>query len=120
MAYATWPTTLPQAPLADSTTSAQPVSNAIRSNTEAGVAKMRRRFTAVATPFNCSIKVTSAQLATLRTFYKTTLLDVLPFTWVDFATGAAANYRFIQRPQESFVQGSVDRWIVAMQLEVLP
>lgn len=119
MANPTWPTTLPL-PLADNSTSYQAVTNAIRSNTEDGVAKMRRRFTAIATPLNCTIKCTQAQLATLITFYETTLLDVLPFDWIDFRTGAAATYRFVQRPQASYLQGSVDRWVVMLQLEKMP
>lgn len=119
MANATFPATLP-APLADSSTSYQAVSNAIRSNTEAGVTKVRRRFTAVATPFNCTLKLTQAQLTALITFYEVTVQDVLPFDWIDWRTGAAATYRFIQRPQESYVKDSLNRWLVALQLEKLP
>lgn len=119
MANPLWPSTLPP-PLADNTTSYQAVSNAIRSNQDAGVAKVRRRFTAVATPFNCSIKLTQAQYATLITFYETTLADVLPFDWTDFRTNATATYRFIQRPAGSFQKGSINRWLVTLQLEKLP
>lgn len=119
MANPTWPSTLPP-PLADSTASYQAVSNVVRSNTEAGVAKVRRRFTAVATPFNCTLKLTQAQYDTLITFYEVTLADALPFDWTDFRTGAAATYRFIQRPQGSYQKGSLNRWLVALQLEKLP
>lgn len=120
MANPTWPSTLPQAPLADNTTSYQAVNNSIRSNTEAGVAKVRRRFTAVATPVNCSLKLTQAQYATLITFYEVTVSDVLPFDWIDFRTGGAATYRLIQRPQGNFQKGSINRWLVTLQLEKLP
>ena len=119
MANPMWPSTLPP-PLADNTTSYQAVSNAIRSNTESGVAKVRRRFTAMATPFNCSLKLTQTQYDALIAFYETTLADVLPFDWTDFRTGDPATYRFIQRPQGSFQKGSINRWLVTLQLEKMP
>jgi hypothetical protein len=119
MSNPTWPSTLPP-PVADNSAGYQAVSNAVRSNTEAGVAKVRRRFTAVATPFNCNLKLTQAQYATLITFYETTLLDVLPFDWTDWRTGVTASYRFVQRPGGTFIQGSINRWLVNLQLEKLP
>jgi hypothetical protein len=119
MANPTWPSTLP-APIADNSTVYDAVDNAVRSNTEAGVSKVRRRFTAVATPFTCTVKLTQTQYGTLMVFYATTLLDVLPFDWTDFRTGAAATYRFVKRPAGSYIAGSVNRWIVTLPLELLP
>lgn len=119
MSNPTWPSTLP-APIADTSAVYDAVDNAVRSNTEAGVNKVRRRFTAVATPFTCSVKLTQTQYATLMTFYTTTLLDVLPFDWTDFRTGAAGTYRFVKRPAGSYVAGSINRWLVTLPLELLP
>lgn len=119
MANATWPSTLPP-PQADNSTAYDGVSNVVRSDTDAGVAKVRRRFTAVAQPFNCTLKLTQAQWATLQAFYRDTLQDALPFDWVDWRSGEAATYRFIQRPGAQYIKGSVHRWQVTLQLEVMP
>ncbi|HET6805328.1 MAG TPA: hypothetical protein VFH59_07815 [Frateuria sp.] len=119
MPNATWPASLPP-PQANSGAAYQPASNVVRSNMDAGVAKVRRRFTAVVTPFNCSLKLTQAQYETLIDFYENTLQDALPFDWTDFRTGQAASYRFIQRPSGAFLDRSINRWKVSLQLERLP
>ncbi|MEN6538924.1 MAG: hypothetical protein ABFC67_04865 [Mizugakiibacter sp.] len=119
MSNPTWPATLPP-PIADNSTAYSGVSNVLRTEMDAGVAKVRRRFTAVATPFACTLRLTQAQYQTLITFYATTLQDALPFDWTDFRTGVTATYRFVQRPAGQYIQGSVNRWQVTLQLELLP
>jgi len=120
MSNPTWPTTLP-APQADTSTAYDAAENVVRTPMEAGVAKQRRRFTAVAVPFKCTLKLTKAQTATLDDFVVTTLQDVLPFDWVDFRTGLTATYRFTgKRPTYSYIQGQVDRWLATLELERMP
>lgn len=114
-----FPATLP-APQADSSASYAGVGNAVRSDTDAGVAKVRRRYTAVAEPFTCTLKVTPTQWATLQSFYRDVVQDVLSFDWVDWVTGDVATYRFLQRPSRQFIQGSVNRWLATLQLEMMP
>ncbi|WP_130617991.1 hypothetical protein [Dyella amyloliquefaciens] len=119
MANPVYPSTLPP-PLADPSTAYAGVNNTIRSSTDAGVAKVRRRYTAVAEPFTCTMKMNSAQWNTLQSFFRDVLQDALPFDWVDWVTGDVATYRFLQRPGRAFVKGSVDRWLVTLQLEMVP
>jgi hypothetical protein len=46
-------------------------------------------------PMEVSFEVTGAQMQTLRTFYKTTLVNgTLPFTWGDPFNGTFATYQF--------------------------
>lgn len=115
----TWPATLP-APQADNSAAYAGMEEAIRTEMDAGVAKMRPRWTGTAEPFSCTLKMSQAQVATLQTFYGTTLKRTLPFDWIDFRTGDTATYRFIRKPAASYIKGLVDRWLVTLQLEVLP
>lgn len=115
----TWPNTLPL-PIADNTASYAGPSNSVRTEMDAGIAKVRRRFTKVAEPFSCTLKLNTAQWAALEDFYDTTLQAVLPFDWKDFRRNTTATYRFIKKPDAQFIQNSVDRWLVTLQLEKLP
>lgn len=116
----TFPATLPL-PQADTTAAYDAAENAVRTSMESGVAKQRRRFTNVASPFKCTLKLTQAQVATLDDFVINTLQGVLPFDWVDFRTGAAATYRFTgKRPAYSYIQGQVNRWLATLELERMP
>lgn len=119
MSYPAWPSNLPP-PLADGSTNYQGYDNAIRSQVDGGVGKVRKRWTAMAEPFAAQIKCTQAQFDALLDFYDITLGGVLPFSWKDFRTDAAAAYRFTQRPAGVYLQGSINRWRVTLQLEVLP
>lgn len=119
MANPTWPSTLP-APQANSSAAYAAASNVVRSDVDAGVAMVRRKFTAVATPFGCQLKLSTAQWATLESFYRDVLDDAMPFDWTDWRTGNTATYRFIQRPSAAYIDGSVDRWLATLQLELMP
>lgn len=115
---ATWPAGLPQRPLADGFTES-PVSAVIRTEMDVGPAKMRRRYTAEVRVYNMGLLLTTAQVATLQTFYESTLAGVDPFDWVDHRTGAAASYRF-RSPPSYFEAGAPDYWRTTLDLEVLP
>ncbi|MFK2905005.1 hypothetical protein ISP17_13670 [Dyella ginsengisoli] len=119
MSNPTWPSTLP-APQADNSAAYAGAEEAIRTQMDAGVAKMRPRWTGTAEPFSCTVKLTQAQWATLQTFYATTLQRTLPFDWTDFRSGSTATYRFLRKPAASYIKGLVNRWLVTLQLEILP
>ena len=125
MSFPAWPATLPQNPYeaSSNTPKYQPLENIVRTSVDAGPAKQRRRFTAVPNTITLPpIVLTETQRAALQTFKESTLLDVLPFTWIDFRTGAAANYRFIAATVEEFhsSDGTTDQWSVTLSLEMLP
>jgi len=115
---ATWPAGLPQTPLADGFGEAA-VSSVVRTEMDVGPAKMRRRYTAEVRVYGMGLLLTTAQVATLETFYRTTLAQVDPFDWVDFRTGAACAYRFRTAPSYTEA-GAPDYWRTTLDLEKLP
>lgn len=115
---ATWPTGLPQRPLADGFTES-PQSNVVRSDMDVGPAKMRRRYTATVRTYSMELLLSTSQVATLETFYRTTLAEVDPFDWTDHRTGSAASYRF-RSPPAYTEAGAPDYWRTTLDLEVLP
>ena len=119
MANPSWPGTLPQDPFAEDGAVYKPAANAVRTQMDAGAPKMRRRYTAVYEDLSFTLVLSKADLATLMTFITQTLQDVLPFDWIDFRTGAAAVYRFKQRPHVTYYAGNGDYWTVAIDLELL-
>jgi hypothetical protein len=73
-----WPLTLPQCPTLYF--SEQRQRNVVAFQPDVGIAKMRRRSTAVGVSTSMTFRLTTAQLATFDTFYETTLSDgSLPF-----------------------------------------
>ncbi len=119
MANPSWPATLPQDPFAEDGAAYKPGSNAVRTQMDAGAPKMRRRFTAVYETLQFTLVLSKADYATLMTFVVTTLLDVLPFDWIDFRTGNAAVYRFTKRPDAAYFAGNGDYWTVSIDLELM-
>jgi len=116
MANPSWPATLPQ-PIQDNTAQYAPlVDNQIRTSMETGAPKSRRRFTYVPETFNCTLKLTGAQVTALRTFVETTLQDVDYFDWLDFRTMATATYQFTKRPTFACIQTRADAWLATLQL----
>lgn len=112
-----WPASLPQDPYQDGP-SIEPASNALRTQMDAGPAKMRRRYTAVPETVKFNLILSESEWATLDTFVRITIQDVLPFDWKDFTTGAAATYRFTKRPTRTWYGD--DLWTVSFELEKLP
>ena len=92
-----WPVSLPQAPL-QGTLSEQDQDNVVRGPAMPGAEpQRRRRFSAVAKTVSFSMNMTSAQLATLRTFYHTTLGGgVYGFEFEDPSTGATKEFSFLE------------------------
>jgi hypothetical protein len=91
----------------------------IRSNNDAGVAKQRLRYTAVAIPITASMTLTRAQLATFDTFVKDTLKYVLAFDWSNMLTDVGTvTYRFTKKPV--YTRVGYDQVQVDMELEKMP
>lgn len=114
---ATWPATLPSSPLADGFNE-QPPNLAIRTDMDAGPAKVRRRFTAGVRPMTVMFLLTKAQVATLDEFYTSTLSGgTIRFDWTHPRTGSAVEFRFTAPPE---YRADSDLWQVTMSLEIMP
>src|SRR5437870_11881029 len=106
---AVWPASLPQTVFADGYKEEFPM-NALRTQMDAGPPKMRRRYTAAFRPFTGTEIFTTAQVATLDTFFVTTLQGgALAFDWSHPRTGAAASVRFTKPPVVTSLGGGVYR-----------
>jgi len=78
-----WPATLPQG-LLKSSFSDGPPDNLLRTQMEAGPAKVRRRTTAGVRPLSGAMRVTAAQWAIFKTFFDTDLQSgALSFAFPD-------------------------------------
>ena len=120
MANAEWPASLP-VPLVEGV-SYSSQDNIIRSQMDAGVAKIRRRYTAVPEDVSFQLLLTLAQLQTLVDFHDITLKGVLPFDWIEFRKpeadwGTLVTYRFKSRPTFAPVHGAL--WRATLELELL-
>lgn len=115
---AAWPASLPQKPLADGFAESA-VSSVVRTEMDAGPAKMRRRYTVDVRVYSMDLLLTTAQVSTLETFYRSTLGQVDPFDWIDHRTGAAVSYRF-RSPPAYLEAGAPGYWRTTLDLEVLP
>ena len=116
---ATWPGTLPtfQDILAESYKASMPA-NVIVSEMEIGPPKLRRRATAAVEPFSGTMRMTSAQLATFKTFYETTIAyGSLEFDATHPETEAAVEMIFTGQPQKAPVGPD---WLVSFSVGVLP
>lgn len=95
---ANWPSTIPQLPKVGFAEEPEP--NTIRYQTDGGPAEVRQRSTKTVTTLKTTMEFTGAQLATLMTFYNTTLSSgTLTFDWEHFRTDAAATFRFVKPPK---------------------
>lgn len=118
MSVPEWDTDLPQELLLDGYSESLP-DVTIKSDMDAGPAKVRRRFTAGVTPVSGFILVTSTQLATFITFYNSTLLGgSLRFTWTEPpAYTVQCEMRFTAVPTWTKVE---DVYKISMSLEIMP
>lgn len=118
MANAAWPASLP--PNFLQTDYRERFADVLlRTKMDTGPDKVRRRFTAGVQSLSGSMLMTGAQLATLESFFATTLQGgALPFDWVHPRSQSAITCRFVEPPQ--ITGHSVDRYRVGLKLEVLP
>lgn len=118
----TWPITLPTKALMDGFMEGQPQGAAIRTQMDQGAAKQRNRYTALNLPFNAVFEMTSAQVDTFWTFYRTTLgngalkFDGLPH----LRTGATVNHRFDVSSEPQVRAVGWDSYQVQCKLEIVP
>lgn len=117
MANPLWPSTLPNPEYGWNEGEVE--SMIIRSSNDAGVAKQRLRYTAVATPVTAQLMLTRAQLAIFKDFVENTLNHVLPFDWTDMLTDSGVvTYRFTKKP--TYTRSGFDQVMVGMSLERMP
>jgi len=113
-----WPAGLPQKPQVSGFVETPPETT-IRTQMDAGVAKVRRRFTAGARNITAIYEMTTAQIATFETFYTTTIKGgSLAFDLPDPRTGSTVSARITNVPQYRSIGG--EYWSVPLAIEVLP
>lgn len=113
---ASWPT-LP-APLINTFRESVPEST-IRSQTDKGPAKVRRRSTAMPRPVQFTLMLTPAQVATLDAFHETTTVGgSQEFDYTHPRTGSTVSARFTSPPSYSDVNGINYR--ASIELEIIP
>ncbi len=113
----TWPSTLPQFVDQDeyTQTSKNPL---IRTDMEAGPAKVRLRYTAVPEEFNISLVMTKTQFESFITFFKQTIhYGADTFLWNHPVTRTASNCRFTG--MYNAVPHGID-FKVTIPMEILP
>ena len=116
---ANWPSTLPQEPIKEGYTETAP-NTLIRTNMDAGPAKIRRRYTAGVRTFNMDLFLTTAQVEILDIFYMTTTKGGSEqWTWKNPRTAAVANFRFVSEPTYKH-EPYKDYYKVSLHLEQLP
>jgi len=115
----TWPGTLPTSPEGPGYSEVLP-NTLIRTNMDAGPPKVRQKFTAGVRPFTMSWMLTKAQVATLDTFYVTTLKGgALSFDGLaQPRTQAAVTFRFVEPPTYAYL--GPDTWRAQTKMEILP
>ena len=114
-----WPATLPQRMDVDGYQESLG-DGRLRSQSDAGPAKVRRRFSAVPRPLSVSTELTSAQLATFKTFVVTTLAGgTLPFQMPAQSGTGTWIVQFAQTmPGWTAIPGG--RWRLSLDLVILP
>lgn len=115
---AVWPASLPQIALADSfEESAQSV--LIRTEMDVGPPKVRARYTAEIKRFRFALVLTGAQVATLETFFTSTIVfGSLPFDWFNPRLQTVVELRLVNRPGYSALGANM--WRTELDLEYLP
>jgi hypothetical protein len=120
MANAVWPGSLPQYVL-EAGYQETLEDQIIETQMDAGVAKIRRRFTGAYRRFTVTVQMDATQAATFEAFYLTTLKGgSLPFDWVHPRTQAAKTFRFRRPPPTVTPIGSVGAIRYTLNLESLP
>ena len=115
---ALWPIALPQIPLADGfEESADSV--LLRTDMDAGPAKVRPRYTVEIKRYRKPLLLTTAQVATLETFFTETIgYGSESFEWINQRTGDAATLRITNRP--AYTNEGHGLWRTTLELEHMP
>ncbi len=112
-----WPGILPAVPLLGHRETAPDM--VVRTEMDAGPAKLRRRFTAGVRKFQVPLVLSDAQVQALDNFFVTdTAGGSLRFDYMHPRTGAVIKCRFVAPPEYDLVAPS--KWRATLSLEVLP
>jgi len=118
MSYATWPDTLPRCLILNGLSFDEP-DVTVRDENDVGPDTVRLRYTAASQPFSGTMYMTSSQLATFRSFFRTTLRrGTLPFYWIDPTDGSTGVFRF--KPATFRGESQVGLWRISCTIEKLP
>lgn len=113
-----WPGTLQQL-LSEANFGETEGDTVLRSDTDVGLAKLRRRFTKGVNEFTASIYLTTSQYTTFKNFFNTTLNGgVTAFTFNHPVTQVPTDFRFKGQPQYRSIGGG--QWTVQFTWEQLP
>jgi len=112
-----WPASLPQDTLKDGYRE-EPLDTAIRSGMSYGPDKVRRRTTTVIRRVTIPLRMTTAQVSALETFYYDTIQVSGVVDWINHRTRAAAEYRFLSPP--TYQPYGAGWWAVVLSMEILP
>lgn len=114
----TWPASLPQKPQSQGFRETVP-EVIVRTDMDAGPAKVRRRFTAAVRNLQMTMEMSNAQIATFDTFFNDTIKGgALNFDFPDPRTGTTVDVRIVNTPQYRNIGG--EYWGVELEIEVLP
>lgn len=98
--------------------SESPPNNLVKSDMDAGPQKVRRRTTANTRAASLVLFLTTAELATLETFFVTTIYSgALPFDFTHPRTGETVEARITEPPEYSSEE---TMWQVTIKMEILP
>jgi hypothetical protein len=116
----TWPTNIPQVPQKGFTETGG--INILRTQTDTGPAKMRRRAASAAN-LSCQFLMTTAQVASFETFVHGTIKGVLRFNFTHPRKLTEVEVRIV--PQGSGDLYTIDYqapgyWMVKVTMEILP
>lgn len=119
-----YPPALTRPPRVDSLNETAP-ENSVRSETDVGPAKVRRRFTGDRRVFSIVLDYKRSEVAVFDDFYLTTTKGgSLPFVWKNPRTGSDVDMRFLStpqyRPRSSRNAGGSDWWTVSFDVETMP
>lgn len=114
-----WPSNLPQSPQWREYSEDQQ-DNVIRTDMDTGLAKVRKRFTAVSRFFNIKLNLTSDEADDLIDFFDNDCnFGTTEFEWKDFRSGTSGiEYRFLTRPV--YKSDSPTDYNTTFQIERLP
>lgn len=123
MADVIWPAGLPQAPQVAKYSQVDQ-DRTVRTSMDVGPAKVRRRATAAIETCEIELRLTRAQVATLKTFFRDTAqAGAVAFEWKHHETGQQVDYRFVGPPTftpSAPRQAGTEIWSATFQLEAMP
>lgn len=118
MANPVWPVSLPQGAFINSWQE-EPADGKVAFQVEVGPSKTRRRLSSPGRLIDHAILITTAQRATLFTFYETTIKGgSLEFDWVHPIDGVTQTWMFEEAPKFQPVSGT--KWQATYKLRMMP